>query len=115
MQKEVCMQAIVYRCETPHIERQVLPELQGFFRRLRQVRRDLGRRPYLNRLQRERCRNNLLRLELLEREFHAIEYREDYLELHRRLRRYLYLDSHDLAHVLAGEELRRVRLFTLLG
>jgi hypothetical protein len=109
------MQAIVYRCEAPSIERQVLPELRGFFRRLRQVRRDLGVRPYLNRLQRERCRGNLLRLEILEREFHAIDYREDYLELHRRLRRYLYLDSRDLARVLAGEELRRIRLFTLPG
>jgi len=109
------MLAIAYQWEVPSIERQVLPELQGFFRRVRQVRRELGIRPYLNRLQRERCRNNLLRLELLEREFHAIDYREDYLELHRRLRRYLYLDSQDLARVLSSEELRRIRLFTPLG
>jgi hypothetical protein len=107
------MQVLVYRCDIPSIEREVLPELQGFFQRLRQVRRNLGCEPYLNRLQRERCRRNLLSLESLEREFHAIDYREDYWELHRRLRRYLYLDSRDLARVLATEELRRIRLFTL--
>ncbi len=106
------MQVLVHRCEVPGIDREVLPQLQGFFRRLRQVRRNLGCDPYLNRLQRERCRRNLLHLESLEREFHAIDYRDDYWELHRRLRRYLYLDSRDLARVLATEEVQRIRLFT---
>jgi hypothetical protein len=105
------MRAIVYRRETPDIGREILPELRAFFRTLQQVRTELGVRPYLNRLQRRRCRDNLVRLQALEREFLSIEYAEDYLELHRHLRRYLYLESGDLARVLGSESIPSVSLF----
>ena len=109
------MRAIVYRCEAPAIEREILPELRCFFRKLQQVRRELGIRPYLNRLQRRRCLANLLTLGEMEREFHAIDHREDYLELHRRLRRYLYLESRDLALVLGSESVEKCSLFLPVG
>jgi len=103
---------IAYRCDLPS-EREALPQLREFFARLRTVRRDLGQRPYLNRLQRIRCRENLLVLEELEREFHRIDYPEDFFELHRKLRRYLYLDSEGLAYVLGQERVERTSLFLL--
>ncbi|WP_456392859.1 hypothetical protein [Nitratifractor sp.] len=109
------MQRIVYRRESCSIEREILPELRLFFRRLRQVRRELGVRPYLNRLQRRRCLANLLTFEEMEREFDAIEYGEDYRELHRRLRRYLYLDSEGLARVLGSEGVEKRSLFLLVS
>jgi len=109
------MRALVYRCDTPPVEWEVLPELRSFFQRLRQVRRELGVRPYLNRLQRQRCLHNLLALQELEREFHAVDHPEDYLELHRRLKRWLYLESRDLALVLGNERVEKRSLFLLVG
>jgi hypothetical protein len=109
------MYAITYRCDPPAVEGEILPQLRSFFRRLHQVRRELGKTPYLNRLQRQRCLGNLLTLQEMEREFHAIEYREDFLELHRRLRRYLYLESADLARVLGSECVEKRSLFLLVG
>ena len=105
------MYAITYRCPAEQSRGHYASELRHFFRRLEQVRSFLGREPYLNRLQRRRCRNNLVQLQALEREFLSIEYAEDYLELHRRLRRYLYLDSCDLARVLGSESIPSVSLF----
>jgi len=105
------MQVLVYRHEERGIEERMVPELRSFFRRVHRVRQELGVRPYLNRLQRRRCRENLLILLEREREFHAVEYREDFRELHRQLRRWLYLESGDLARVLAEEELERRSLF----
>ncbi|WP_457606321.1 hypothetical protein [Nitratifractor sp.] len=107
------MRRISYCRELPSIEREIFPELQHFFARVREVRRRLGTSPYLNRIQRQRCRSNLLELERLEREFHAVEYREDYYHLHRKLRRYLYLDSRGLAHVLGEERIKECTLFLL--
>ena len=102
----------LYYCrENPHPQSEVVPELQAFFARLKVVRRQLGREPYLNRIQRSRCRANLLALESLEREFRSIDYPEDFLHLYRRLRRYLYLDSEGLAHVLGRESVERCSLF----
>ena len=107
------MYRLVY-CENHYaVEGQIVPQLQSFFARVRRVRDDLGRRPYLNRIQRSRCRANLLELERLEREFHRIDYGEDFEHLHRNLRRYLYLESEDLARVLAQESVRKCSLFLL--
>ena len=102
-----------YCVREPAIEAEIVPQLQHFFARLRAVRSNLGRQPYLNRIQRNRCRANLLYLERLEREFHAIDYREDFLHLHRRLRRYLYLESRDLAWVLGRESVQNCSLFLI--
>ena len=103
---------IAYRCDFPS-RSEAVPQLREFFARLRTVRAELGRRPYLNRLQRIRCRENLRMLEDLEREFHRIEYPEDFFELHQQLRRYLYLDSEGLAYVLGQERVERRSLFLL--
>ena len=105
------MNRLSYCERQPSIDGKIVPELQAFFARLRRVRADLGRRPYLNRLQRNRCRANLLYLETLEREFRSIDYREDFYHLHRRVRRYLYLDSRDLAWVLGRESVQNCSLF----
>ena len=109
------MLRIAYRSELSEIERDGVPDLRQFFRRLRRIRRDLGTEPYLNRLQRRRCLDNLRALEEMEREFHAVEYREDYLELHRSLRRYLYLETIDLARVLGSERVKKRSLFLPVG
>ena len=94
-------------------DRDIVYELRSFFRRLAEVRRNLGRYPYLNRIQRYRCLNNLLYLEDIEREFHAIDYREDYTLLHESLRRYIYLGSVDLALVLGSERVESRSLFII--
>ncbi|WP_456433287.1 hypothetical protein [Nitratifractor sp.] len=86
-------------------------QLREFFSRVRQVRRTLGVDPYLNRLQRNRCRVNLAHLAEIEREFLAIDHWDDLLEMRRRLRRYLYLDARDLARVLSQETVQGVSLF----
>jgi len=96
-------------------EAEIVPELRLFFRRVRALRREAGVTPYLNRLQRRRCRENLLLLEDLEREFHAVEHHEDFLELHRRVRRWLYLEQSDLARVLGAERVARTSLFLPRG
>ena len=105
------MNRLAYCLHSPSIEGEIVPELQAFFARVRTVRAHLGRRPYLNRIQRNRCRANLLYLESLEREFRAIDYREDFRHLHRRIRRYLYLNSRDLAWVLGRESVQNCSLF----
>ncbi|WP_456429164.1 hypothetical protein [Nitratifractor sp.] len=107
------MERLIYSECHYAIEGQIVPQLRAFFSRLRRVRQDLGVRPYLNRIQRERCRANLLELERLEREFHRVDYPEDFEHLHRKLRRYLYLESEDLARVLGRESVRKCSLFLI--
>ena len=105
------MQRIVYLEDRFPTQQDLHSQLRDFFSRTRRLRSRLEQTRTLNRLQRMRCRRNLLLLQDLEREFHAIDYREDYRQLHRNLRRYLYLESRDLLQVLGQEELRQISLF----
>ena len=88
-------------------------EIRAFFARVNILKETLESHPRLNRLQRARCLNNILYLKEIEREFRAIEYQDDFLHLHKKLRRYLYLDSNHLGDVLANEELKAISLFLI--
>ncbi len=105
------MQRIVYLADRFPAESDLVSQLRDFFSRTRQLRSRLERTRALNRLQRMRCRRNLLQLEAMERQFYAIDHREDYRQMHQGLRRYLYLDGNDLMLVLGREEIRRFSLF----
>ena len=105
------MQRIIYLADRFPEESDLVSRLRDFFSRTRQLRSRLEQTRDLNRLQRMRCRRNLLQLEAMEREFYAIDHREDYRQMHRGLCRYLYLDSGDLMQVLGREEIRRFSLF----
>ncbi len=103
-------QRITY-CPEPLSNDELIHQLRSFFARSRALRLALNPRSPLNRLQRKRCKDNLLNLERLERQFFAIEHSEDYHHLHRMLRRYLYLDSRGLMLTLGHEEIECIDLF----
>ena len=105
------LRRIVYRRDPFPSDEEVIHQLRTFFARSRALRNALQPGSVLNRLQRQRCRRNLLALEMLERQFRAIDHREDFRHLHRRLRRYLYLDNRGLLLTLGSEEMQRVDLF----
>ena len=87
--------------------------LRDFFYRVREAKRVLDRVEYLNRLQRDRCKSNLLELLKLEIEFKKIDYREDYYEMHKLLNRYLYLSVADLISTLGYEKVEVKSLFII--
>jgi len=92
-------------------------ELRYFFRRIRAVKRRLQQeqdRLFLNRLQRIRCKANLLKIEIMEDEFHAISYREDIREIYRKLQRYVKLDHERLMHTFGTETVSRTSLYVKL-
>ena len=109
------MNRLVWICERDFFDREFEAQLRGFFTKIRDIKMNLDKKePYLNRIQRIRCRDNILKLEMLEREFHSIEYREDFEYIHKKLRRYLYLNRKDLTIVLSQESLKRdLSLFLL--
>ena len=112
------MYYLCYQQREADLYQEVIPEIKHFFAKIRQIRQTLGRSgsdPYLNRIQRERCRNNLYAFEQLAREFDAIDNRDDYYLLHRRLQRYLRLHTPDLKFVLGRESTRRITLFMHCG
>jgi len=100
------------------LQQEIIPEIKLFFRRIRHIRQTFGvpdDTPYLNRIQRERCKNNLYTFERLAREFDAIDNRDDFYLLHRQLQRYLRLHTPDLKNVLGQEPVRRITLFMHCG
>ena len=112
------MYFICYQRKEPDFHREVIPELKHFFMRIKQLRATLDTErshPYLNRIQRERCKNNLYAFEQLSREFDAIENRDDFYLLHRRLQKYLRLRAADLKSVLGQESADRITLFMHCG
>ena len=89
-------------------------ELRYFFRRIRAVKRKLQQeqdRLFLNRLQRARCKANLLKIEMLEEEFYAISYRDDVRELYRILHHYVKLDHERLMHTFGTETVSHTSLY----
>ena len=98
-------------CPEPLSIDELIHQLRSFFTRSRALRLALSPKSPLNRLQRQRCKDNLLNLERLERQFYAIEHSDDYHYLHRRLCRYLYLDSRGLMLTLGHEEIECIDLF----
>jgi len=92
-------------------------ELRHFFHRIRMVKRRLQQeqdRLFLNRLQRARCKENLLKMEMMEDEFHAINYRDDMKVLYRKLQRYVKLDHERLMHTFGTEMVTRSSLYIVM-
>lgn len=92
-------------------------ELKHFFHRVHHIKRKLRQERdalVLNRIQRSRCKANLLDMETLENEFYAISYREDIKVLYRKVQRYVKLDHERLMSVFGSEESKRCSLFITL-
>ena len=91
-------------------------ELKQFFSRIHYIKQQLVQqhRFGLNRIQRYRCRQNILELERLENDFDAISYREDIHHLYRKVHRYVKLDYRRLIVLFGRETLGRHSLFTSL-
>ncbi len=92
-------------------------ELRHFFGRLHQIKRRLNEersRLTLNRIQRSRCRQNILELEALERDFYALSHRDDIQYLYRKVHRYVKLDHERLMHLFGRETMGRCSLFVAL-
>ena len=87
--------------------------INTFFIKLREAKRELNSIDRLNRLQRSRCKNNLLILEEIQREFNRVEYIDDITLIYQNLNRYLYLSKSDLIDILANEEIRVKSLFLI--
>ena len=89
-------------------------ELKHFFHRVHTLKQRLKQeqdRLELNRLQRARCKENLLHFETLESEFYAISYQDDIRELYRKVQRYVKLDQERLIHTFGYETFRQHSLF----
>lgn len=74
-------------------------ELKHFFHRVHHIKRRLQQEKdalVLNRIERSRCKANLLDIERLENEFYAISYRDDVKVLYRKVQRYVKLDHERL-------------------
>jgi len=92
-------------------------ELRHFFGRLHQIKRKLTDeqdRLLLNRIQRSRCRQNILELEALERDFYALSHKEDIQYLYRKVHRYVKLDHERLMNLFGRETMGRCSLFVAL-
>ena len=101
------------RCTTKELE----CELRSFFSRLHYLKRRLNTEAAslrLNRIQRSRCRQNILDLEALERDFYALSYREDIRHLYRKVHRYVKLDQERLMETFGRETLSRCSMFVAL-
>ena len=92
-------------------------ELKYFFHRIHTVKRRLQQeqdRLFLNRLQRARCKANLLQIEMMEDEFHAITYQDDIKELYRKLQSYVKLDHERLIHTFGMKRIVCTSLYIKL-
>jgi len=101
------------RCATKELEN----ELRIFFSRLRHLKRRLNAEAALldlNRIQRSRCRQNILDLENLERDFYALSHQEDIRHLYRKVCRYVKLDQERLMGIFGEERIQRCSLFVAL-
>jgi len=100
------------RCGYPELEN----ELKQFFSRLHHIKQQLMQqhRFGLNRIQRYRCKQNILELERLESDFDALSYSGDIHHLYRKVHRYVKLDHKRLIALFGRETLGRYSLFTAL-
>ena len=91
-------------------------ELRHFFNRLRKIKQQLRQQHHadLNRIQRYRCKQNILELERLESDFGALTYREDIRHLYRKVQRYVKLDHERLIGIFSRETLGQHSLFIAL-
>jgi hypothetical protein len=92
-------------------------ELKHFFTRLHHLKRKLNEEALsvdLNRIQRNRCRQNILDLERIERDFYALSHRDDIPHLYRKVQRYVKLDTDRLLDTFGHETLNRCSMFIAL-
>ncbi len=92
-------------------------ELRHFFSRIHHIKRQLQQQrvsEHLNRIQRYRCKQNILDLERVERDFHALSHRDDVYHLYRKLHRYVKLDNQRLMETFGRETLNRCSMFIAL-
>jgi hypothetical protein len=100
-------------CATSELEN----ELKHFFTRLHHLKRKLNeeaRSVHLNRIQRNRCRQNILDLERIERDFYALSHKEDIPHLYRKVQRYVKLDQERLLDTFGHETISRCSMFIAL-
>lgn len=108
------MYYLCYRQTDPDLYEEIIPELKLFFKRVQHIKRTLDTSsitPYLNRIQRERCKSNLYAFEETAREFALIDNRDDFYLLYYELQRYLRLQTNDLRAILGREAAKRITLF----
>ncbi|MCF6205601.1 MAG: hypothetical protein L3J47_01730 [Sulfurovum sp.] len=101
------------RCHSYELE----GELRDFFSRLHHLKRNLQQEraaSALNRIQRMRCRQNIMAFERLERDFHALSHPDDLRHLYRRVHRYVKLDQKRLMHTFGHERVECRSLFVAL-
>jgi len=92
-------------------------ELRHFFSRLHSLKQELmreARSVHLNRIQRNRCRQNLLDLERIEKDFYGITQRDDIPHVYRKLQRYVKLDEDRLMDTFGHETVHRCSMFIAL-
>ncbi len=97
--------------------RELENELSYFFQRIRMIKRRLHEEHsslVLNRLQRIRCKGNLLTIEKLENEFHGISHSDDIKIMYRKILPYVKLDHERLMDTFGKERFVRRSLFIAL-
>ena len=94
--------------------RELESELSYFFQRIRAIKRRLREERSslaLNRMQRMRCKENLLTIEKLENEFYGISHSDDVKIMYRKIQQYVKLDHERLMHTFGYETFKRHSLF----
>jgi hypothetical protein len=101
------------RCNTTELEN----ELRHFFSRIHHIKRQLAEQratARLNRIQRYRCKQNILDLERVERDFYALSHHDDIRHLYRKVHRYVKLDHQRLMETFGRETVSRCSLFVAI-
>lgn len=96
----------------PH--RELESELSYFFQRIRRIKRRLREEEdslVLNRMQRIRCKGNILNIEKLENEFHSISHRDDVKIMYRKMQQYVKLDHERLMQLFGRQKVKVTSLF----
>ena len=94
--------------------RELESELSHFFQRIRMLRRRLHEENaslVLNRMQRIRCKGNLLTIEKLENEFHRTSHSDDVKIMYRKIQQYVELDHERLMHTFGRQKVKATSLF----
>jgi len=94
--------------------RELENELSYFFQRIRMIKRRLHEEHSsltLNRIQRNRCKGNLLTIEKLENEFHCISHSDDVKIMYRKIQQYVKLDHERLMQLFGNQKVKATSLF----
>jgi len=97
--------------------RELENELKHFFNRLHHIKHRLLQEKstlLLNRIQRKRCCQNIVDMGRLEKDFYAIEHKDDIQHLYQKVHRYVKLDHESLMDMFGKETLSCSSLFIAL-